>query len=167
MAPNKNHMVGPLVEIGFVDKRKTTSITADGSSHIISRGVAPFTANAGGTATTIVGANAAPGTNDNNVIRRTDKFRLFTGAGVLKEETVFQVTAIAVAGSTTVTFTPAAAVVTANGDVARIVDYTDYQDNDDINSRLSGLGYTDPQINVMSLNDKVFAIRQADNVDSI
>jgi hypothetical protein len=167
MAPVVKHMTVPNVVTNFVDKRKALSAAADGATHNLAKSVAPFTANAGGTTTTIVGANAAPGTNDNNVVRRGEEFRLFTAAGALKEETVFTVTAIAVAGSTTVTFTPAAAVVTANTDVARFVGMTDIKDNNDLTARLSTLGYTDPQINQMTPNDMIYAIRQADNPDGI
>jgi hypothetical protein len=151
MAPNKSHMTTPNVVINFVDKRKATSTVADPYMHTSSKSVAGFTANATGTVNTIIGANAAPGTNDNNIIRRGEEFQLFNAAGAKKEETIFTVTGIAVAGSTTVTYTPASAVAPVATDDARLVT----------------LGYTDPQINVMTQNDKVFAIRQADNADGI
>src|SRR5690349_11508624 len=160
-------MIGSNLAINVVDKRRAGSASGDPKTHNVARSVAPFTANAGGTTTTIVGANAAPGTNDNNVIRRGEEFQLFTGAGAKKEETVFTVTAVAVAGSTTVTFTPAAAAVTANGDVARFVGLTDLKDIADLDARLLVIGYTQAQINVMSVNDKVFAVRQSDNADGI
>lgn len=167
MAPNKVHMLTPHVVTNFVDKRKAMSSTGDGSSHNSMRSVAAFTANGAGTTTTIVGANAAPGTNDNNVIRRGEEFQLFTSGGVKKEETVFSVTGVAVAGSTTVTFTPAAAVATASGDVARLVGLHDISTNEDLNARLVTLGYTDAQINSMNQNDKIYAIRLADNPDGV
>ena len=160
-------MTTPNVVLNFVDKRRATSVAADGASHNLGRSIAPFTANATGTTTTIVGANAAPGTNDNNVVRRGDEFQLFTAAGAKKEEIVFTVTGVAVAASTTVTYTPASAVAPVSTDVARFVSMTDYADNDDLNDRLVTLGYTDPQINSMTQNDKVYAIRVADNPDGI
>lgn len=167
MAPNKSHMTTPHVVLNFVDKRRATSVAADPSMHTSSKSVAGFTANATGTVNTIVGANAAPGTNDNNVIRRGEEFQLFTAGGAKKEETIFTVTSIAVAGSTTVNYTPASAVAPVSGDVARLVGMADYEDNNDLDARLVTLGYTDTQINNMTQNDKVFAIRQADNPDGI
>ncbi len=160
------HMTTPNVVVNFVDKRRTAA-AADPKTHNSIRSIAGFTANAGGTTTTIVGANAAPGANDNNVIRRGEEFQLFTAAGVKKEETIFTVTGVAVAGSTTVTFTPAAAVATANTDVARFVGMTDLKDIADLDARLLVLNYTQAQINQMLVNDKIFAIRQADNPDGI
>lgn len=169
MAPNKQHMVMPNLgpNLNFVDRRRATSVAGDGSTHSVAKSIAAFTCNAGGTTTTAVGANAAPGTNDNNVIRRGEEFQLFTGAGVKKEETVFTVTGVAVAGSTTVTFSPAAAAVTANGDVLRLVGLSDMKDTADMTARLSTLGYTDAQINSMTVNDMIYALRVADNPDGI
>ncbi len=160
------HMLGSNVNVGFVDKRRSGTTKADKDTHV-SRGTAGFTANASGTTTTIVGANAAPGTNDVNVVRRGEKFRLFNSSGVLKEETVFEITSIAVAASTTVTFSPAAAVATASGDVARLVDLFNFQDEETLDSRLIALGYTQATINAMTQNDKVYAIRLADDSSSI
>lgn len=160
------HMIGSNVDISVVDKRRATSTAADSDSHI-SRGTAVFTANASGTTTTIVGANAAPGTDDTNVIRRGEEFRLFTSAGVLKEEKVFTVTGVAVAASTTVTFAPAAAVATASGDVARLADMFNLKDEDSMDQRLLALNYTQSQINTMTQNDKVYAIRIADDPTGI
>jgi hypothetical protein len=151
-------MTTPNVVINFVDKRKATSTVADPYMHTSSKSVAGFTANATGTVNT---------TNDNNIIRRGEEFQLFNAAGAKKEETIFTVTGIAVAGSTTVTYTPASAVAPVATDVARLVGMSDYEDNNDLDARLVTLGYTDPQINVMTQNDKVFAIRQADNADGI
>lgn len=156
------HQISNTVEVNYADKRRT-SLTPDNNTHI-TKGVALFTNNAGGTTTTLVGANAAPGVDDTNVIRRGEKFRLFTSAGILKQETVFTVTAIAVAGSTTVTFTPAAAVATANGDIARQVGVSDYISHASMDARLLAAGgYTQAQIDIMTENDKVFAIRLKDD----
>lgn len=161
------HLQGSNVDLNFVDKRKALSAKADARTHIRLRSWATFVANAGGTTTTIVGANAAPGTNDNNVVRRGDEFVLYTGAGAVKEETVFTVTGVAVGASTTVTFSPAAAVVTANGDVARFVGITDYKDEGDLDSRLLAIGYTQSQVNQMNQNDKVYAVRVSDDPEGI
>lgn len=161
------HMTSANVDVNYVDKRKALSAAGDPSTHIRNRGIATFVANGAGTTTTIVGANAAPGANDSNVIRRGDKFVLYTGAGVLKQETVFTVTGVAVAASTTVTFTPAAAGATASGDVARFLGLTDVRDEQSLDARLLTIGYTQAQINSMSQNDKVYAVRLADDPESI
>lgn len=161
------HMTTANVEAGYVDKRKALSAGGDASTHIRQRGVATFVANGAGTTTTIVGANAAPGANDNNVIRRGEKFVLYTGAGALKQETVFTVTAVAVAGSTTVTFTPAALGATASGDVARFIGLSDIRDEQSLDARLLTIGYTQSAINQMTQNDKIYAVRLADDAESI
>lgn len=162
------HLQDSNVNINVVDKRRALTARADSRTHTRIKSLAPFTANAGGTTTTIVGANAAPGTNDNNTLRRGDEFALYTSGGILKEETIFTVTGIAVAGSTTVTFSPAAAVATANGDFARFVGTADYKDEADLDARLTTLGgaYAS-NINVMNQNDKIFALRTADDPESI
>lgn len=157
------HQIGSNIELGFIDKRRTAP---DTNTHV-SRGVALFTANGAGTTITIVGANAAPGTDDTNVIRRGEKFRLFTAAGVLKQETVFTVTAIAVAGSTTVTFNPAASGATASGDVARQVGVSDFTSQATMDARLLALNYSQTNIDRMTENDKVFALRTHDDSGSM
>lgn len=166
MAPVVKHMLtSPATN--FVDKRRANSVAGDGALRNVARSVAPFTCNATGTTTTAVGANAAPGANDNNIARRGEEFQLFTAAGVLKENTVFTVSNIAVAGSTTVTFTPAAATAPVNTDVLRWIGMSDLEDHNDLAARLVTLGYTDAQINSMTINDMVYAVRQADNPDGI
>lgn len=167
MAPNKVHMTTPNAVVNFVDKRRATSVAADSATHTVAKSIAPFTCNATGSTTTAVGANAAPGTNDNNIARRGEKFQIFNAAGAKKEETIFTVSGIAVAGSTTLTFSPAAATAPVNTDVLRWVGISDYDDIADIQARLVALSYTDAQINSMTLNDMQFAIRQADNADGI
>lgn len=156
------HQIGSI-QLDFIDKRRTQP---DSNTHI-TRGVALFTANGAGTTTTIVGANAVPNTDDTNVIRRGEKFRLFTAAGVLKQEAVFTVTTIAVAGSTTVTFTPAAAVATASTDVARQVGTSDLVSQATLDTRLLAIGYTQLNIDKMTENDKVYAVRLADDPGSM
>ncbi len=159
------HMMGPAVELGFIDKRKSGNLkaAADPFSHQTNRYVLA-TANGAGTTTTLVCANATPGVEGAtmNVARIGEAFRLFTAAGVLKEETVFTVTAIAVAGSTTITFTPAAAGATASTDVARLVGSDGIDDSASLDNTLTALApttYTASILNQMTENDKVFAIR--------
>lgn len=159
------HMLGPAIELGFVDKRKANNgkAQADPFSHQTTR-YTLATANAAGTTTTLVCANATPGTETatTNVVRIGDTFRLFTAAGVVKEETVFRVTGVAVAASTTITFTPAAAVATANTDVAKLTGTDGIDDSDSLDQTLTKLApatYTSSVLNSMTENDKVFAIR--------
>ena len=108
------HMVGAGLDFAYVDKRKVANPGSPGDSFTHESGPTIFTANAGGTTTTLVGANATPGAANTNVIRVGEKFRLVNAAGVAKVETVFTVTNVVVAGSTTVTFTPAAKVATVS-----------------------------------------------------
>lgn len=162
------HLQGSNVDLNFTDKRRALTAKADPKTHIRNRSIATFVANGAGTTTTIVGANAAPGTNDNNVIRRGDEFVLYNSTPALKEETVFTVTGVAVAGSTTVTFTPAAAGATASGDIARFVGLVDYKDEADLDARLGTLGgWYANGVNIMNQNDKIFAIRTADDPEGI
>lgn len=143
-------------EIGFIDKRK--SARADSNSRLV--GDTLFTANAPGTTATIVGANATVG--GANTIRVGEKVKLFTAAGVVKEETVFKVTIVAAAASTTVTFTPAAAVATASGDVLKKVTDDGYLDNESMDSALTafnGTLYSAANLDKMTMNDKVYALR--------
>jgi len=159
------HMYGPAVELGFIDKRRSGNgkAAADPFTHQTNR-YTLATANGAGTTTTLVCANATPGVEgaSMNVARIGESFRLFTAAGVLKEETVFTVTAIAVAGSTTITFTPAAAQATASTDVARLVGSEGFDDSASLDATLTLLApttYPSSELNKMTENDKVFAIR--------
>lgn len=89
-------------------------------------GTLSATANAGGTTTTMICSNASVS------LAIGDRFRLFTSADAPKEDTIFTVTNKVVAGSTTLTFTPAAAVSTANTDRAyngEIIDVNTAIDN--------------------------------------
>ncbi len=146
---------------GYVDKRRKAK--DDFESRVVS-GPTVFTANAGGTTTTIVGANAAPATAT-NVVRIGDEFKLFNSSNALKEETVFRITGVAVAGSTTVTFTPAAAVATASGDYIREVGL--YLSNGEKDRRLADLGFSAARIATLTENDKDYQLRQSDDPDSI
>lgn len=161
------HMTTANIETGYVDKRRALSNAGDPSTHIRNKSIAVFTANGAGTTTTIVGANAAPQTNDNNVIRRGDKFVLYNSTPALKQETVFTVTGVAVGASTTVTFSPAASGATASGDTARFLGLNDLRDEQSLDARLLTLGYTQTQVNSMTQNDKIYAVRLADDPESI
>lgn len=165
------HMLTPP-SLGFVDKRKGKNGTsvADENSRVVT-GPVFFTANAGGTTTTIVGALSTVATGT-NVVRLGDKFKLFTSAGVVKEETVFKVTAVADAASKTVTFSPAAAVATASGDTMRMTDSMpdNYTDNNSLDARLfaiSPTAYSQANLDAMTQNDKVYALRVHDDPGSL
>jgi hypothetical protein len=155
------HMTTPP-DVGWIDPRKAASNDDDIRG---TNGPTVFTANAGGTTATIVGANAAPGT-PSNVIRIGEKVKLKNSSGVLKEETVFTVTAVAVAASTTVTFSPAALVNTASGDTLTLVSTDWYQDNDSLDRRLIALGFSQSYVDRMTQNDKVYQIRLSDDPGS-
>jgi hypothetical protein len=158
------HQLGVISETAYIDKRR--SYKNDFETRIVA-GPSPLaTANAGGTTTTLVCANAAPGTNT-NVVRNGDEFKLFTAAGVLKEETVFTVVSQAVAGSTTITFTPAAAVATASTDIMRRVSLDNQASSADMDRRLLALGFTQIRINSMTENDKTYQIRTSDDPGSL
>lgn len=167
------HMLGSQVDLDFVDKRRSGVLGAEPDSLVTidntAAGTAIFTANAAGTTTTLVGANADPSTGT-NVVRIGELFKLFA-AGAEKEDTTFEVTAVAVdtpgAGSTTVTFTPAAAEATASGDEARLLDVFSILDETALDSLLTDINstsYTTSRLTLMTQNDKVWAIRQ--EVDS-
>jgi len=163
-------MTGSNLVVNVTDKRKALSNKADSFNHYKTN-VTPFTCNGAGTTTTLVGANAAPGTNDSNVIRRGEKFKIYATAGdaLPKEETIFTVTGVAVAGSTTVTFTPAAAQATANNNVAKFVDSDPLSDEASLDAALtaiSGTAYSATKLASMTQNDKVWAYRQAVEADS-
>jgi len=83
------HQIGAVP--GYVDKRR--KVRDDFESRVVA-GPVIFTANATGTTTTIVGANAAPGT-PTNVVRIGEEFKLFNvTTNTLKEETVFSSTVL-------------------------------------------------------------------------
>lgn len=157
------HQLGSAPAPGYVDKRR--GYRDDFESRIVT-GPVVFTANAGGTTATIVGANAAPATGT-NVVRIGDVFKLFTSGGVLKQETVFRVTGIAVAASTTVTFTPAAAANTASGDTMRLVDSDAWGSTGAKDRRLAALGFTATRIASMTENDKDYQLRVSDDPGSL
>lgn len=155
------HASGPA----YVDKRRTYNTTGDQESRVVT-GPVVFTANATGTTTTIVGANAAPGT-PTNVVRIGDEFKLFTAAGAVKQETVFRVTAVAVAGSTTVTFTPAASTAPVSTDTMRLVRNDDLASFGNKDRRLVALGFTAAYVATLTENDKDFQLRVSDDPGSL
>lgn len=144
---------------GGVDKRRAMSGNATDHCRIVSRTI--FTANAAGTVNTIVGANASPAISDANIIRRGEKFRLFTAAGVPKDNNVYTVAGIAIAASTTVSFVPAAPVATVSGDIAKRVTLDDFMDTESMDRRLKEINatsYSDARLAQMSVNDKQYAL---------
>lgn len=158
------HQIGTSPAPGYVDKRRLYK--DDFESRIVVSPVV-FTANATGTTTTIVGANAAPATGT-NVVRIGDEFKLFNvTTGTLKEEKVFRVTAIAVAASTTVTFTPAAAVAPISGDTMRLVQSDSVSSTGNKDRRLVELGFTAARVATLTENDKDFQLRHSDDPGSI
>lgn len=163
-------MSDSTLQFSVTDKRKALSNKADQFNHYKTN-VTAFTCNGAGTTTTLVGANAAPATNDANIIRRGEKFKIYATAGdaLPKEETIFTVTGIAVAASTTVTFTPAAAAATANNNVAKFVDSDPLSDEASLDAALTainGTTYSATKLASMTQNDKVWAYRQAVEGDS-
>lgn len=160
------HQITPVSHPGYVDKRRL--FRDDFESRIVS-GPAFATANGAGSTTTLVTALADPttGVQGTNVVRIGDEFKLFTTAGALKQETVFRVTAVAVAGSQTVTFTPAALVATASGDNARLVDIGNQTSSGEMDRRLIQLGFSALYVSKLTENDKAMQIRISDDAGSI
>lgn len=159
------HQIASAMAPSYVDKRR--SFRDDFETRIVTGPIA-FTANAIGTTTTLVGSNGfivAP--NNTNVIRIGEEFKLFTTAGVLKQETVFRITNVQTAASTTVTFTPAANVATASGDNFRFVDADALASNGNKDRRLVELGFTAARVASMSENDKDYQLRVSDDPGSI
>lgn len=149
----------------FVDKRRKAR---DDSESRQVGGPTLFTANAGGTTTTIVGSNGfISGGVNTNIVRVGDEFKLFNSSSVLKEETVFRITDVATAGSTTITFTPAAAVATANGDIMRLVGPTYSYSSAEKDRRLIQLGFSAARVAILTENDKDYQLRVSDDAGSI
>lgn len=157
------HQLDAVAHPGYVDKRR--GFRDDFESRIVGGPVA-FTANATGTTTTIVGANATPATNTNN-IRIGDEFKLFTSAGVLKEEKVFTVTGVAVAASTTVTYSPASAVAPVSGDTVKLATTSTQHSSAEMDRRLIALGFSALYVSKLTENDKQLQLRHSDDPGSI
>lgn len=157
------HQLAVLSNIGYVDKRR--SYRDDFEIRVVS-GPVVFTMNATGTTTTAVGANAAyPAAT--NVMRIGDQFKLFTAANVQKEEKVFTVTGVAVAASTTLTYTPASALASVSGDTIKLVGMNNQESTADMDRRLLALGFSALYIGKLTENDKAYQIRQSDDPGSI
>lgn len=150
----------------YVDKRRQRS--NDEHSHKV--GQTFFTTNAAGTVNTAVGVDATLATGV-NIVRLSDKFKMFDSTGALKEETVFEITAVASAvGVTTVTYTPASAVASGVGSTLRAIESVDYMDNESLDERLNtinGVLYSQARLDGMTQNDKVYALRVNDDPGSL
>ena len=158
------HQLTLISDTAYIDKRR--SYKNDFETHIVAGPNPLATANGAGTTTTFVCANAAPGAGT-NVVRNGDEFQLFTAGGVAKEATIFTVVSQVVAGSTTITFSPAAAVATASTDVMRRVSMDNQASSADMDRRLLALGFTQARINSMTENDKTYQIRTSDDPGSL
>lgn len=162
------HLLTPP-EHGFVDPRRNLAASVSEPNSHNSSGDALFTANATGTTTTIVGADATLSTGV-NVIDVGTKFVLKNAAGTRKEETVFKVTSVASsAGTTTVTFTPAAATAPVSTDYAQSTGLGTLRDNDSLDTRLNAINsttYSQTNLDRMTQNDKVYALRMLDDPNS-
>lgn len=159
------HQLGVVGEVvGYVDKRR---IYRDDFETRVVAGPVVFTANGTGTTTTVVGANAAyPAAT--NVMRIGDEFKLFNvTTNTLKEEKVFTVTGIAVAGSTTITFTPAAAVAPISGDTVKLVGVSNQYSNAEVDRRLVQIGFTAARVATLTENDKAYQLRISDDPGSL
>lgn len=162
-----SHQLGVQGDVvGYVDKRR--GYRDDFETRVVG-GPTLFTANAGGTTTTIVGANASypGGAATVNAPRFGEEFKLFTSGNVLKQETVFRVTNIVVAGSTTVTFAPAALVATVSGDQMKPVGFANTYSNAEMDRRLVELGFSAARVATMTENDKLYQIRVSDDPGSL
>lgn len=157
------HLLTPP-EQGWVDKFRSGRLT-NADDFVAGGADTIFTATGAGTTTTLVGT-AASLTTSLNCARIGERFVLVDSTGALKENTVFTVTAHN--GTTTITFTPAAAVATANGNKAVLVGGA-YADNGSLDAKLLAIGgvYTQAYIDKMTQNDKVYAVRQFEVPDSV
>ncbi len=114
-----SHTRGVPYDLGKAQSEPTDMLLKNDDGAFTPRPAGSATANTVGTTTTLVcAATAVSGVNV------SDFFQLYNSSGVLKEQTIFQVTGVAtVGGTTTITFVRAdltgtgAAVATASGDV--------------------------------------------------
>lgn len=130
------------------------------------------TGNAGGSTTTLICTNA-----DATDLIIGDRVRLFNSSNVIKENKLFTITNEQLdtpgAGSTTFTFTPAAAAATVSGDyisttrdISEMGNPTNYIDIASIDTRLNTINsgvYTQARLNTMTLNDKLYALKLNDD----
>lgn len=104
---------GLQAELGDAQTQQTAMVFDDPLGSLDGRPAATATATASGTTATI----KVPDAQATGILYKGDFFRLWA-SGVLKQTQVFQITGTSsAAGTTTVTFSPAAAVSTATGDV--------------------------------------------------
>ncbi len=152
-------------ESGWIDKNRTSNAPNQDGGISQAAGTI-FTATGAGSTTTLVGA-AASLTTSVNAARLGERFVLVDSTGKLKEAKVFTVTVHN--GTTTITFTPAAAVATANGDRAVLVSGDPFADNASMDQKLLAIGgvYTQKYIDTLTQNDKVYAIRQFEVPDNV
>lgn len=166
----------PSVSPGYVDPRKLpgdnkvndsgTGTKEDFSTRIVDNGLV-FSANAAGSTTTIVGADGDP-TTGVNVVRLGERFVLVDANGDIKENTIFTIDSLASAtGTTTITFSPAAAEATVGTDEAHLVGTSAQDSVADIDQRLLDLGFTQNTIDQMTLNDKQYQLRTSDDPGSL
>jgi hypothetical protein len=147
-------------EMGVITdpRRNQDSSKVDSSSHLIGQTI--FTANGAGTTTTLVGATAANGTN---AVRPGERGIVYRAGVPLDDGKVVTISGVATGASDTVTFSPALAEATANGDVLKTVTPVAYVDNDSLDERLIALGFTQAYVDSLSQNDKVYQIRLSDD----
>jgi len=152
-------------ETGWIDKNRTSG-AQDQDGAVAQAAGTIFTGTGAGTTTTLVGA-AAVLTTSLNCARIGERFILVDSTGKIKESKVFKVTAHN--GTTTITFTPAAAVATANGDKAVLVSGDPFADNASLDQKLLAIGgvYTQKYIDSLTQNDKVYAVRQNEVPDNV
>src|ERR1044072_6602326 len=150
--------------VGYVDLRR--GYRFDEETRVVG-GPVLFTCNATGSTTTAVGANATSGATTPNTVRVGEEFKLFTSANVIKVEKVFRITNVAVAGSSTITFTPAAATAPVSGDKLMPVGFNNNYSNAEMDRRLVELGFTAARVATMTENDKLMQIRALDDPGSL
>lgn len=157
-----SHQLSPPA-LNYVDRRR--GYRRDDESHAV--GPVVFTANATGTFSSIVGADATLATGA-NVVRMGDECKLFNAAGAVRSETIVTITSVSSAtGSTTVAFTPTLTVASASGDTLRLVGPMNMYSNAEMDRRLVQLGFTAARVATMTENDKIYQIRQLDDPGSI
>lgn len=162
------HMLTPP-PAEWVDPRRNLEGSEPNEDSYDSFGDVIFTCDATGTTTTAVGADAtlADGTN---VVRAGEKFVLENASGVRKEETVFTVSSAASStGTTTVTFSPAAATAPVSTDTLRLVTSSPMTSNKSLDERLNAIDttlYSQANLDHMTQNDKIYALRVYDDSSS-
>lgn len=153
-------------QMGYTDPRRNQdSSKVDSGTHKV--GPAVFTANAGGTTTTLVGADGVLATGV-NVVRVGERGVIHKSDGSERDGTEVEITGAASAtGTTTLTFSPAIDTATASGDTFRPVAVQAFADNASIDDRLLALGFSQSYIDSMSQNDKVYQVRLKDDPGSL